>query len=72
MRPLILTGLIVLTWGAVILLAMAGQKVMTMIDGDSGHPVAVNATVERRIHLVVDSEWDTDKRRKFECREIKP
>ena len=28
-------------------------------------------TVERRIHLTVDTRYDTDKRRKFECREVK-
>lgn len=35
-------------------------------------PAAVTqGTVERRIHLTVDTRWDTDKRRKFECREVK-
>ena len=29
----------------------------------------VKGTVERRIHLSIKGEWDTDKRRKFVCRE---
>ena len=72
MRVPILLAIALACWTLVGVIYFGGRKVLTMIDGDSGHPVAVNATVERRIHLVVDTEWDTDKRRKFECREIRP
>ena len=72
MKPLILGGMVVLTWGAVILLFLGGRKIMLMIDGDNGPPVSANATLERRIHLTVDTRWDTDKRRNFECREMRP
>lgn len=34
--------------------------------------VEANATVDRRIHLIFDTRYDTDKRRTFECREVKP
>ncbi len=30
---------------------------------------AASGTVERRLHLTVESRWDTDKRRRFTCRE---
>lgn len=35
------------------------------------HPVTVPApgTVERRLHFTIDTRWDTDKRRRFTCRE---
>ncbi len=32
-------------------------------------PVVVEGTVERRIHLTMDSRWDSDRRRAFVCRE---
>lgn len=30
---------------------------------------AASGTVERRLHLTVESRWDTDTRRRFVCRE---
>ena len=33
--------------------------------------VEVPPTVERRIHLSIKGQWDSDKARKFECREVK-
>jgi len=69
MKVLILT-LVLFAFG---LILGSGMKLMTWIDGPSAHPppVASNATVERRIHLTVDTGWDDNHRRKFECREIK-
>ena len=52
--------------------AIYGHRLMTIVDGDNPHPVASNATVERRIHLTVDTQWDDNHRRKFECREVAP
>jgi hypothetical protein len=52
--------------------AIYGHRLMILIDGDNPHPVAVNATIERRLHLTVDTGWDDNHRRKFECREVKP
>jgi hypothetical protein len=46
-----------------------GHRLMTMIDDESPHPVASNATVERRIHLVMESRYDSDRPRRFVCRE---
>ena len=51
--------------------AIYGHRLMILIDGELPHPVASNATVERRIHLTVDTGWDDNHRRKFECREVK-
>ena len=34
-------------------------------------PPASGATVERRMHITVDTRYDTDKRRKFICYEVK-
>ena len=51
--------------------ARYGHRLMILIDGELPHPVASNATVERRIHLTMDTRYDTDKPRKFECREVK-
>ena len=46
------------------------RQAMIMIDGPSANPPAVsNATVERRIHLVMESRYDTNKPRRFVCRE---
>jgi hypothetical protein len=56
-----------------VVVATMGRKVLISIDGLGAHPpVASNATVERRIHLVVDTQWDSDHRKKFECREVTP
>ena len=49
--------------------AIYGHRLMTIIDGDNPHPVASNATVERRIHLVMESRYDSDKPRRFVCKE---
>ncbi len=36
----------------------------------NGPPVEpARGTVERRIHLTMDSRWDSDRRRAFVCRE---
>jgi hypothetical protein len=69
MKFLILT-LVLFAFG---LILGSGIKLMTWIDGPSAHPppVASNSTVERRIHLTMESRYDTDKPRKFECREVK-
>ena len=60
--------LIALTFLA--LFVVGGRQAMIMIDGPSANPPAVsNGTVERRIHLVMESRYDTDKPRRFVCRE---
>jgi adenosine/AMP kinase len=62
----------ILSLAFLVAVATLGRSVLISIDGDSAHPVASNATVERRIHLVVDTQWDNDHRKKFECREVTP
>jgi hypothetical protein len=67
MKLLILT-LVLFAFG---LILGSGMKLMTWIDGPSAHPppVASNASVERKIHLVMESRYDSDRPRKFVCRE---
>ena len=40
-------------------------------EQDPPPAVAASGTIERRIHLKVESTWDTDKPRTFLCRESK-
>ena len=51
--------------------AIYGHRLMILIDGDNPHPVAVNATIERRLHLILETEHDTNKPKKYVCREVK-
>ena len=71
MRIPILALIAAALWAILALFWVGGRKAMTMLDGASAYhpPVAVNATVERRLHLTMDDKWDTDKRRSFVCRE---
>jgi hypothetical protein len=66
----LLRGLVVVTFAAAL-----GVGAIMLIRWErqyAPHPAVAQATVERRIHLTVDTRWDTDHRRKFECREVAP
>lgn len=55
-----------------IILTIAVAFFAGVYSAKADEPTAVSqATVERRIHLTVDTKYDTDKKRKFECREVK-
>ena len=72
MKPLPIAVLALTAWLLLALLLLGAHRVMVWIDGDAPHPVAANATVERRLHLVMESKYDSDKPKKYECREVKP
>ena len=72
MRILPVLVLALMGWMLVILLWFGAHRVMVWIDSDAPHPVAANATVERRLHLVMESRYDSDRPKKYECREVKP
>ena len=57
-------------FGGILLFALAlfiGWWAGEMVRPPEPHPVEVRGTVERRIHLTMESKWDNDKPRKFTC-----
>ena len=70
MVPNLLRGLVLLI--AVLALAM-GYKALVRWEeslSEAGGPGVVMGSVERRLHLTLDTRYDTDHRRAFVCTEV--